>query len=113
MDLPLGNPDVGAPHVYPWTVPDDVAEAARVRVRQDNGGQDYYDVSDGAIAIIEPPCDGDTDGNGQVDIDDVVNVVLDFGTDGSGHGGDVDGSGAGDIDDVALVVLNFGACPGA
>ena len=49
--------------------------------------------------------------SGAVDVADITNVVLDFGTDGSGHGGDVDGSGTVDIDDVVLVVLNFGACP--
>jgi hypothetical protein len=60
-----------------------------------------------------PSCPGDTDGSGAVDIDDIINVVLDFGSDGSGHNGDADGSGVVDIDDVIFVVLNFGnTCPG-
>ncbi len=58
-------------------------------------------------------CLGDTDDSGTVDIDDVINVVLDFGRDGSANGGDVDQSGVVDIDDVVLVVLEFGPCPGA
>jgi hypothetical protein len=56
------------------------------------------------------PCPGDTNDDGAVDIDDIVNVILDFGTDGSANGGDVDESGLVDIDDVVLVVLNFGDC---
>jgi hypothetical protein len=66
--------------------------------------------ADLAGTACAPGCPGDTDGNGAVDIDDIVNVVLDFGTDGSGNGGDVDGSGVVDIDDVVLVVLSFGTC---
>ena len=40
----------------------------------------------------------------------MINVVLDFGTDGSANGGDADGNGLVDIDDVVFVVLNFGPC---
>jgi glucose/arabinose dehydrogenase len=65
-----------------------------------------------ADACEAQACLGDTDGNGEVDIDDIVNVVLDFGTDGSANGGDADGSGLVDIDDIVLVVLQFGTCPG-
>jgi hypothetical protein len=57
-------------------------------------------------------CAGDTDGSGVVDIDDVVNVVLDFGTPGVNNGGDVDFNGIVDIDDIVVTVLNFGPCPG-
>jgi predicted outer membrane repeat protein len=55
-------------------------------------------------------CDEDTDGDGDVDIDDMVNVILDWGTDGSEHNGDVDGSGVVDIDDVVAVVVAWGSC---
>ena len=58
------------------------------------------------------PCPGNTDINCVVDIDDIVNVVLDFGTDGSANRGDVDGSGTVDIDDIVVVVIGFGPCPG-
>ena len=62
-------------------------------------------------APAAPTCLGDTDGNGVVNIDDIVNVILDFGTNGLGNGGDVDGSGVVDIDDVVIVVLNLGRAP--
>jgi hypothetical protein len=60
-------------------------------------------------------CPGDTNDDGQVNIDDVVNVILDFGTDGATNGGDVDDGtqtgtpdGIVNIDDVVFVILNFG-----
>jgi hypothetical protein len=55
-------------------------------------------------------CPGDADGNGVVDIDDIVVVVLAFGNSGAaGIPGDVDLDGDVDIDDIVLVVLSFGA----
>ena len=54
------------------------------------------------------PCPGDFDGNGQVDINDVLAVIGAF---GSGDGGDVDGDGDTDVDDLLGVVANFGPCP--
>jgi hypothetical protein len=64
------------------------------------------------IDVVEAACLGDANGDGEVDIDDIVHVVLDYGTDGSAFGGDVDGSGLVDFDDIVLVVLNYGSCPG-
>jgi hypothetical protein len=59
-----------------------------------------------------PPCTGDTDGNDEVDIDDIVNVVLDFGFSGPNppNNGDVNGDLLVNIDDIVVVVLNFGPC---
>jgi hypothetical protein len=57
-----------------------------------------------------PACNTDTNDDDETDIDDLINVILDFGTDGAGHNGDVNGNGLVDVDDVVLVVLNFGAC---
>jgi hypothetical protein len=57
-----------------------------------------------------PDCPGDADGNGVVDIDDIVAVVLQFGMTQFDCivSADVDGNGAVDIDDIVEVVLNFG-----
>jgi predicted outer membrane repeat protein len=55
-------------------------------------------------------CPADTDGNGAVDADDLVNLILDWGTDGSQHGGDVDGSGVVDADDLVTLILSWGPC---
>jgi hypothetical protein len=67
---------------------------------------------DDPASLIEvgPPCPGDTDGNGQVDVDDLTAVILDWGTDGSQFNGDVDGSGIVDVDDLTAVILAWGPC---
>jgi hypothetical protein len=71
----------------------------------------------GSEAIIsfdagEPvnPCPSDIDGSGATDVNDLLAVILDWGTDGSGNNGDVDGSGLVDVDDILAVILNWGAC---
>jgi hypothetical protein len=63
----------------------------------------------GIIDSCEPPvCPGDTNGDGLTDVDDLVNVILDFGTDGFLHNGDRDGNGVVNIDDIVIVIVNFG-----
>ncbi|MHC5005197.1 MAG: hypothetical protein ACYTJ0_18990 [Planctomycetota bacterium] len=57
-----------------------------------------------------PSCPADTDDSGAVDVDDLVNVIFDWQTDGCGHGGEVDGSGTVDVDDLVQVILSWGAC---
>jgi hypothetical protein len=56
-------------------------------------------------------CLGDTDRNGAVDVDDLVNVIMDWDTDGLTHHGDVNGSGQVDVEDLGVVIVNWGACP--
>ena len=59
------------------------------------------------------PCPGDTDGNDTVNIDDLLNVIAQFGEDCSGNGGcmaDVDNDQDVDIDDLLLVIAAFGPC---
>ncbi len=53
-------------------------------------------------------CPGDTNGDGVVNVSDLINVVLDFGTDGSAHGGDVDENDIVDVTDIIEVILHFG-----
>ena len=57
-----------------------------------------------------PVCPGDTDGSGVVDVNDLNNIILDWGTDGSAHQADVDGSGVVDVGDLVEVILGWGAC---
>ena len=63
-------------------------------------------------------CVGDTNLDGLVDVDDINNVILDWGTDGSAHGGDVTGSAPGrppdgvvDSSDLIAVFVAWGGCP--
>lgn len=60
-------------------------------------------------ACIPDACDGDADGSGAVDIDDLTFVVLRLG-DPAPSDADVDGSGTVDLDDVTYVVLRLGTC---
>jgi hypothetical protein len=74
---------------------------------------DSYWIDGGGNLIADecPPClDADTDGSGIVDVLDLVNVVLDWDTDGSANGGDVDGSGIVDVTDLTEVILAWGPC---
>ena len=52
----------------------------------------------------------DTDGSGVVDVDDLVAVIVDWSTDGSGNNGDVDGNGVVDVNDLVAVILAWGPC---
>ena len=55
MDLPAGSQSVGSTHTYDWTVPDDLSNQVRVRVRMDNSGMDYEDISNADFTIVTAP----------------------------------------------------------
>jgi hypothetical protein len=56
----------------------------------------------------EVDCNGDTDGDGVVGVDDLAGVILAWGTDDSGA--DVDENGLVDVDDLLQVILSWGEC---
>jgi hypothetical protein len=61
-----------------------------------------------------PPCMPDVNGNGAVDVDDLIAVVLAWGTcpaPPAACPADVNASGAVDVDDLIAVILAWGACP--
>ena len=51
MDLPPGSGAVGSLHTYDWTVPDEFSKKVRIRVRMDNSGTDYEDISDKNLTV--------------------------------------------------------------
>lgn len=57
------------------------------------------------------PCPGDTDGSNDVNIDDLLVVLAEFGTCTDNCDGDVDSNGLVNIDDLLIVIGNFGPCP--
>lgn len=61
-NLPAGNTMTEARHNFNW-IPDVVSDQAWVRVRQDNAGDDYFDVSASpfSIASTTDPCDFNSD----------------------------------------------------
>jgi hypothetical protein len=65
-----------------------------------------------------PGCVGDTNGDDVVDVNDLVNVITDWSTDGQANGGDIaDNSGSGppdgivDVGDLVAVITAWGDCP--
>lgn len=70
-DLPPGAFEAGSIHTYDWTVPDSVSDQVYVRVRMDNSGTDYEDISNAAFSIVPGACIADCNEDG------IVNT-LDF-----------------------------------
>jgi hypothetical protein len=58
---------------------------------------------------IAPPCAGDADGDGMVNITDLGIVLSQFGQFGFGLAGDVNNDGQVNITDVGIVLADFGA----
>ena len=77
-------------------------ESKRVVEEQGWGNHGIVITANDDVVFAQPDHD--------VNVDDVVNVVLDWGTDGSKNGGDADGSGSVDVDDIVWVVLHWGDC---
>ena len=63
----------------------------------------------GDIDVIAEPCPGDGDGNGVVNIDDILAVIGNFACTGTCEG-DNDGNGIVNIDDLLMSIGNFGPC---
>ena len=97
VDLPPGNPNPGSIHTFNWTIPDNPSSQIRVRVRQDNSGADYEDISNANLTIGQP----DTDGDGVVDTEDNCPAVFNPSQE------DIDGDGIGDSCDNCLSVSNL------
>ena len=63
----------------------------------------------GDIDVVKDPCPGDSDGNGEVNIDDLLTVIGNFLCTGDCDG-DADGNGEVNIDDLLMTIGNFGPC---
>ncbi len=55
MDVAPGDSSAGSIHTFTWTAPDINDDTVWFRVRMDNSGTDYTDVSNGSFAIIPAP----------------------------------------------------------
>jgi hypothetical protein len=62
------------------------------------------------VASATTSCPADTNGDGAVDVDDLVAIILAWGTDDPAT--DLDGSGVVDVDDLVTVILAWGPCGG-
>jgi hypothetical protein len=65
------------------------------------------------VSCPSSPCPADVDGNGDVDADDLVAVILAWGcvNPPGPCPADADGSGVVDADDLVMVILAWGPCP--
>ena len=79
MDLAAGDISEDAVHTFDWSVPSLEASSAWVRVRQDNEGQDYFDVSDSSFQIMSSLSSSDFTQDGSVDGDDLAVWEQGFG----------------------------------
>ncbi len=110
MNLPPGSPAVGSVHTYDWTIPDDPDKSVWVRVRMDNSGTDYYDVSNAPFSIVAPSIPGDLDGDGVVGILDLLSLLAAWG-DCPAKGdcpADLDGDESVGILDLLALLANWG-----
>ena len=64
----------------------------------------------GAVPHWSSACPSDLDGDGDVDIQDLANLLANFGTTGGGlpEDGDLNGDGQIAIDDLAIMLSQFG-----
>ncbi len=77
FDLPAGSGANGSLHTYNWTVPFVVDDTMWVRVRMDNAGVDYLDVSNAPFSIVLAT--GDLDEDGVVGISDFLALLAAWG----------------------------------
>ncbi len=104
----IGLTEVGASSVE-WT-PEEVSEDCKVRVRAyyDGGFYGMFDESDGVFAVIESSCPADINGDGAIDVLDLLMVLSAWG--GTGGPEDINGDGVVDVLDLLEVLSGWGAC---
>lgn len=99
---------------YNWNVPDVGTTEAVIRITAydtpGNTGSFTSDLFAIDGVVTPPPCPGDIDGNGLVNLDDFALLALNF---GAGPGatlaqGDLNDDGFVNLDDFAILALNFG-----
>lgn len=101
-----------------FRVSDVIAPTSQVRLRftaSDTDPQSVVEAAVDGLRVRTYTCDdvgggcaGDLDGSGSVDVSDLVEMVLAWGTSGPA---DIDGSGTVDVGDLVELVLGWGPCP--
>ncbi|HIB00817.1 MAG TPA: hypothetical protein EYO31_02735 [Phycisphaerales bacterium] len=109
LDLPPGSTVVNSVHGYDWTVPNNANKTVWVRVIMDNPAADYNDTNDQPFSIIPAPtCNGDANGDANVNVSDLLSVIDQWGAVGSPA--DLNGDGVVNVSDLLMVVGNWGPC---
>jgi len=74
------------------------------------GEPDVDEDGNGIADCLEPSCEADLNGDGEVSIDDVLAMLAEFGPCPLGCDADLDGSGAVDINDLLTMLGAWGPC---
>jgi hypothetical protein len=72
------------------------------------GSGNFYSVTVSGAGC--PPCDGDTNGDCQVNVTDLVEVITNWGNNPANPAADFDGDGDVDVTDLVTVITNWGSC---
>lgn len=119
---PAGPEAAGGWYSHEFRVLDFVPLSSAVRVRfiaADEGSGSIVEAAVDDFTVRDvgcpepPPCPGDVDGSGAVDITDLGTLLSNFGLSGATpEQGDLTGDGLVDISDLGVLLANFGAtCP--
>lgn len=109
IDLPPGSQKQNSVHTYDWVVPDMEDDSVWVKIVMDNPGDNYDDTNDQPFSIIaSAACEGDIGGDGEVNINDLLAVIGQWGE--SKSEADINTDGIVDVTDLLIVVGNWGTC---
>ena len=104
---------------FPWATPFSTATyeiSATATTVPDETDTSDNTFTDGTVEVTRPPVEGDVDGDGTVDLDDLYYVLVGYGmtiedamaTYGVPPGTDIDGDGTVDLDDLYYVLRDYG-----
>lgn len=94
--------------VYNWTVPDVSTSSGVLRVLGRDGDGNVGGSLSGTFEVVGTSVPGDVDGDGHVDVNDVLLIVSSWGPCGASCPADLDGDGEVGVNDVLLVLGYYG-----